>query len=798
MDSFGLGDNYKNDIIEKSEVISKIYKFYEAKNNKTEQDICLKVIDKKNLQLDDDEIEIDLILNQIKQEAKILKEFDFDNIIKLYNVFDNDNYLTLEIEYFDQSLHSYMEEQSIFEKGEIYKFKKITLDLVNILKELKRKGIIHRNIKPKNILILEPQSEDDDNIEIKLANFECAIYTKDAETSQPMGTFIYLAPEIINKSKYDEKSDLWSLGITLYELYFGCLPFGQEDTIGKFRRIIEGKEKFIYRKARGDHSNNSPPNIPTLDVLFKRLLCINPEERMSLEELCDFVENENFLKEDAIYDNEKYPKYKYTEIYEEIKKEEQVEYHLEKGEGGKPLYVEKIPSIIYFLKKIDSSGVIDQTDEIFKDQKKFNNIIYFDENKEEKNEQVIFNDCQKFEENTPGCFIFCDDFNYLNLIKHDILEEINKNKDKNKEYTFNLITTGISWEEKINKLLKNDNDNDWKKIIKNVCIYCKNFDEYTKYKYLSKEFNIINCVWSAPTPVVKFIQRSSSEKTLPFPYTKLVTYEKYKEGYNIFHLMISAFYGENKKEIFETNYDKMTKLIDEEDKTGKLKNSKRWLKESFKRFDIDEEKKNMEEIITEYTNSTSFYLDMNSWLMSLNIKYYCTVAYFSSRLIYCLNYYGQKSRKYFNKDQEIYRGMTLPLISVLPYKRAVNKIILFSNFTSTSTDKERGEKFAKRGDYKEDNSTNFSVIYYIKNIHKTGWISNGVDIEEISKFKYEKEILYQAFSFYYVEKVDINYIEKTADIYLITIGKTSILEEEIKKEYSLEYNIEEKIIEIKK
>ena len=47
MDSFGLGDNYKNDIIEKSEVISKIYKFYEAKNNKTEQDICLKVIDKK-------------------------------------------------------------------------------------------------------------------------------------------------------------------------------------------------------------------------------------------------------------------------------------------------------------------------------------------------------------------------------------------------------------------------------------------------------------------------------------------------------------------------------------------------------------------------------------------------------------------------------------------------------------------------------------------------------------------------------------------------------------------------------
>ena len=130
-------------------------------------------------------------------------------------------------------------------------------------------------------------------------------------------------------------------------------------------------------------------------------------------------------------------------------------------------------------------------------------------------------------------------------------------------------------------------------------------------------------------------------------------------------------------------------------------------------------------------------------------------------------------------------------LHLLPYKMHVNEIILLSNFTSTTKLEERGKKFAKREYYKDDNSNEFSVIYYIKNIHKKGWISNGVDIKEISKYSEEEEILYQAFSFYYVEKVDINYIEKTADIYLKTIGKTSILEEEIIMGIALGYASED-------
>ena len=120
---------------------------------------------------------------------------------------------------------------------------------------------------------------------------------------------MYMAPEIIKNELYDEKSDIWSLGVALFELYFGVLPFGQNVSINKVKRILYEKEKFIYRKSR----------IPTLDVLFKRLLTINPKERISLEELINYVENEDFLGKNVIYEN-------YVDLYKEIQKEEQVEY----------------------------------------------------------------------------------------------------------------------------------------------------------------------------------------------------------------------------------------------------------------------------------------------------------------------------------------------------------------------------------------------------------------------------------------------------------------------------------------
>ena len=123
----------------------------------------------------------------------------------------------------------------------------------------------------------------------------------------------------------------------------------------------------------------------------------------------------------------------------------------------------------------------------------------------------------------------------------------------------------------------------------------------------------------------------------------------------------------------------------------------------------------MKLIIKEYTKD-DFFGDMNKWLLSLDRKYYVTIAYFTARLSYCLNQYGKVSKKYLNKNNKIiFRGAQFPLLSILPYKRAEHKVIVFSSFTSTSIEKEVCDYYSKRGTYTPTGERKtFSVFFYIK------------------------------------------------------------------------------------
>ena len=95
------------------------------------------------------------------------------------------------------------------------------------------------------------------------------------------------------------------------------------------------------------------------------------------------------------------------------------------------------------------------------------------------------------------------------------------------------------------------------------------------------------------------------------------------------------------------------------------------------------------------------------------------------------------------------------------------------------------------------NTNKFSVILYISNKYKKEWISNCVKIKDLSLCENEKEIIFQPFSFYYVKDVQIDHKNYKADIYLETIGKKEILEEQIKIGKEIEYNENEKIMEAK-
>ena len=280
--------------------------------------------------------------------------------------------------------------------------------------------------------------------------------------------------------------------------------------------------------------------------------------------------------------------------------------------------------------------------------------------------------------------------------------------------------------------------------------------------------------------------------------TKLLTYNDYCDKYKYRHFRVSSFYGDLTPETYYKNLKRIKQLIKKEGVEQELfQDSEEKVIEGFLKFDIKQDLDSLDKlIIKEYTKNT-FYGDLNRWLMNLKMNNYTPVAYFTARLMYSLNKYAKNNQLYcIENKKELHRGVKMTYSSLLPYERARGKIILLSAFTSTSESDILAKRWAGRDDTVNLYKTNlkFSVVFNIKNNFKKKWISNGINVQQLSEFQDEKEILYQPFSFYYVRDVHIDITNYMADIFLETIGKEEILEEQIKMGKNIEYNSKEQIM----
>ena len=375
---------------------------YIGTNIKYNRNCALKVINKNQLKLGD----YDYLLNQINISEEINKLCQSENIVDLYQRLETEDYIIFELEYCDTDLKEYFLENGELEKNKDF-FKKIIISLAKALKIINKKGVMHRDIKPNNIFM----TSSDDEI-IKLGDFGCSIYIKD-NTSDPIGTILYAAPEILKNMEYDEKCDLWSLGATLYELFFGVLPYGVNPNTNEIMNVIYDEQNFRLKKT----------HIPTLDILFYKLLTINPEKRMSLDEFFKFVENEDFMKEDVVYD-------KYQKLYQDILKIEDVEYiiHIKKeGHNKKEEDEENAKKIVTYVKGGHLPDVMNFSNGSIEGQK-FNNILYYDENISDYLKEIN-KDSDLFERYTPGAFILCTNIDSLKLIRTEIYIKLKKIKE---------------------------------------------------------------------------------------------------------------------------------------------------------------------------------------------------------------------------------------------------------------------------------------------------------------------------------------------------------------------------------
>ncbi len=170
------------------------------------------------------------IKNTIKREFTVMKKLNHPNIMKLHEVFfDNDNknvYLVLE--YYEKGdLHNFLKGKPLKEKYA----KKYMRQLASGLKYLHENKIIHRDLKLKNILVT-------DSNDIVISDFG---FARDGDSNTMFDTLcgspMYMAPEIMNHKCYDNKSDLWSVGVIMYEILFGTTPYHAKNMIQLMKKI---------------------------------------------------------------------------------------------------------------------------------------------------------------------------------------------------------------------------------------------------------------------------------------------------------------------------------------------------------------------------------------------------------------------------------------------------------------------------------------------------------------------------------------------------------------------------------
>ena len=421
------------------------------------------------------------------------------------------------------------------------------------------------------------------------------------------------------------------------------------------------------------------------------------------------------------------------------------------------------------------------------EEEKYNNIIYYDENKNFIKD--IYSDSDLFEKNTPGAFILCTNEKSFDLVKNEILNKANTNNNNNR-VTFNLIISGNNFEKVINFLNENKNFDSY---IINYCIYSRDKNDYSylKDKYPKLHENI----YRNRKEIIYFICKTSSKDINPYPIKKVKTFEDYEDKYKEKHLKISYFYGDLSPKTYQKYFTLIKELIREEE-NSKPDSAIR----GFSKFEIKDDIEFLDRLIIREYTSLNYVINLNRWTVDNQLTYYEPIAYFISRLMYSLNSFASHNNMYCKENQKIlFCGLRIPYTTILQYERVVGKIIFFPTFISTTEDEKIVINFAGRKQTKllYQQKFVFSTIIYITNLYKNNWVSNAIDIQNESIYMQEKEFVFQPFSFFHVKNVKINISDYTADIYLETIGKKEILEEQIQIGKEIEYNKEENIIQIK-
>jgi serine/threonine protein kinase len=169
------------------------------------------------------------------KEAKLMKSMEHPNIVRCIDFFNDRDQLHIVMEYLrGGNLVQKIIQRDSFDENQARDIIKAILSAINYCHE---RGIVHRDIKPDNLLL---SSESHCETDVKLADFGLAVETKGDTCMIACGTPHYIAPEIVIGVRYGRAVDIWALGVTTYVLLCGKFPFNTD----------KGNETSLFKKIR--------------------------------------------------------------------------------------------------------------------------------------------------------------------------------------------------------------------------------------------------------------------------------------------------------------------------------------------------------------------------------------------------------------------------------------------------------------------------------------------------------------------------------------------------------------------
>ncbi|KAK3517832.1 hypothetical protein QTP70_021024 [Hemibagrus guttatus] len=203
----------------------------------------------------------------IRREIEIMSSLRHPHIISIYEVFENKDKIVIVMEYASKGeLYEYISERRKLSERETRHFFR---QIVSAVHHCHKKGVVHRDLKLENVLL-------DENYNIKIADFGLSnLYHKDKLLQTFCGSPLYASPEIVNGRPYrGPEVDSWALGVLLYTLVYGTMPFDG----GDHKRLIRQISKGEYRE---------PPQSSDARGLIRWMLMVNPDRRATVEDIAN-------------------------------------------------------------------------------------------------------------------------------------------------------------------------------------------------------------------------------------------------------------------------------------------------------------------------------------------------------------------------------------------------------------------------------------------------------------------------------------------------------------------------------